>query len=448
MSLSAKSFELLQRDIFLFLTNLITSIIVARKLGPEGLGIWVILQMIPFYAECFVRIKVDIAAVYYLGKDKYCIRDMKYFLNIVAIISSLIVILPIIWKFDWFYQILFGNSRIDASTYMYLILIQIPLHFLYMNYSYLFISKEDITTYNRMVVIRAVIFSLIILLCVVIMEINILALVIASLLSVFIAVLYGINKLKTAGKRTILFNYSLIRDCLAYGFKVYLSGIVGHLNIYITRTILVYFLLPAQVAFFSMAQNQGELINKIPNSLNTILFSRLTKIADEDFSAALCARAFRVTLLISLVIGLIGFVSIKYIVLVLYGRAFLPMVVPFMIILPGVVLTSATSIINQYFNGINRADIVAKVGVVPLFLQITLALILIPRMGLVGASIAFLCALFFTSLVQLIVFAKISSCEVKTSFIINKDDFNTVLSFLKLKLNTISNKRSLRRFNN
>jgi len=52
-----KAFSLLQRDIFLFTTNLITGILVARKLGPGIFGVWVILQMIPAYAEAFVEQK-------------------------------------------------------------------------------------------------------------------------------------------------------------------------------------------------------------------------------------------------------------------------------------------------------------------------------------------------------------------------------------------------------
>jgi O-antigen/teichoic acid export membrane protein len=64
MSLSSKSFSIFQRDLFLLLCNLITGIVIARKLGPELMGLWAILQLIPGYAEAFGRLKFDVAAIY------------------------------------------------------------------------------------------------------------------------------------------------------------------------------------------------------------------------------------------------------------------------------------------------------------------------------------------------------------------------------------------------
>jgi len=68
LGISDKSLSLFSRDIFVYSTKTITGAIIARTLGPEGFGIWIILQMLPSYAEAFGRLKFDIAAVYFLGK--------------------------------------------------------------------------------------------------------------------------------------------------------------------------------------------------------------------------------------------------------------------------------------------------------------------------------------------------------------------------------------------
>ncbi len=103
--LSAKSFSLFKRDAFLFVTNLATGIVVARKLGPEALGVWVILQMILAYAESFGRIKCDIAAVYYLGQKKYEVADVVLTLNALAIITSTLIIGIAFSQFDRLYTV-------------------------------------------------------------------------------------------------------------------------------------------------------------------------------------------------------------------------------------------------------------------------------------------------------------------------------------------------------
>ncbi len=294
MSLSSKSFSLFQRDVFLFFTNLVTGIVVARKLGPEAMGLWIILQMVPSYAEVFGRVKFDIAAVYFLGKGKYRMGDMVFTLNTLAIITSIAIIAPIIWQFDWFYQILFGNSKTNVQFFMYWILAQIPLHFLYMNYSYLHIYREDVKTYNWIVVIRALISSVIGISLLVFFDLGLLAVVSASIVAVFAGQLYGILRLGPIRKRKYLLNLPMIKDLLVYGFKLYLAGIIGYLNAYVTRLIVVLHLLPAQVAFFGMAQDKGGLINKVPNALSTILFPRISKTDNNYDSAMLLARALRV----------------------------------------------------------------------------------------------------------------------------------------------------------
>ena len=87
MSFANKSFSLLQRDIFLFFTNLATGIVIARVLGPTMMGLWVILLLNPGYAEAFGRLKFDVSAVYFLGKKKISIGEIVFILHFLALLD-------------------------------------------------------------------------------------------------------------------------------------------------------------------------------------------------------------------------------------------------------------------------------------------------------------------------------------------------------------------------
>ena len=87
----------------LFLTNIITSVIIARKLGPDMRGLFAILLLIPGYAEAFGRLKFDIAAVYFLGKKKGSLGEIVFLLNMLAILTSTIIISLFLWQYDWIY---------------------------------------------------------------------------------------------------------------------------------------------------------------------------------------------------------------------------------------------------------------------------------------------------------------------------------------------------------
>lgn len=399
-------------------------------MGPEILGLWIILQMIPSYAEGFGRVKFDIAAVYFLGKRKYHLGDVVFTLNFLAVLTSGMIIGLFFVNRDWCYQFLFGNSVADVRLFTYFMLLQIPLQFLYLNYSYLLIYREDVKNYNRMVVIKALVSSVLSIALLVFFRVGLLAVIIPSLLSMLLGLLYGVVMFGRVKRDGPLFNLPLVKDLFSYGSRIYAATLIGSLNSYITNLIVVFYLPPAQVAFFNMGQNKGVLMNKIPDAMSTILFPRVSKTDDHADSAKLIARAFRVALLILSLIGIIAFISFKPIVYILYGRNYLPMVAPFLILLPGVIISSAAGIMSQYFAGIGRVDLAVKIPIIPFLVQVAVAILLIPHLGIAGAAVSFLIAMLCLSAIQIAVFLKISDCSLKNDLLIQKEDVLTVKAFI------------------
>ena len=422
MSLANKAFSILKRDAFLFASQLITSVIIARKLGPDMMGIWVILSMIPSYAESFGRIKFDIAAVYFLGKNKYSIGEVVRTLNALAVIFSTLIVILILWQFDWLYGLLFSKSTFNASYMMYCILLQVPVTYLYMNYSYLLIHKEDIKSYNRMIIIKALVFSVVAIALILALNFGLWAVVSASVLSMFSGLIYGAYKLGPTERPVRILNIPLIRDLFQYGSKVYAGGLIGHFHSNITKIIVVLYLVPGQVAFFSMARGFGQFVDKVPAAMNTILFPRLTKTECPKEAAQLAARAFRLVFVLLVTVGGIAITLIKPAVYVLYGEEFLPLVLPFLILMPGVVIAGITTPFMQYFMSINRADLGITLPLFPLIIQFVLSLVLIPEFGIEGAALAFASGLVLLSLISTWAFMRLSGCTLKQDLMIRRQD--------------------------
>lgn len=431
MSLSAKSFSLFKRDVFLFLTNLVTGVVIARKLGPSALGLWVILQMVIGYAESFGRIKFDAAAVYFLGKQKYRIGEVVFTLNMLAIVTSALIVGAILWQFEWVYGALFANSDTDVRMYMAVILLQIPLQFLSLNYAYLYIHREDVATYNRMVMIKSLLSSLVAIVLLLVFDLGLVAVVSSSIFAVFAGLAYGVAKFGKVEKSGPAFNPALVRDLFSYGSKLYVTGIITHMNASVTRLIMVLYVVPAQVAYFAMAQNLGQLLNKVPDAVNLILFPRISKMDAGRASAKLAANAFRVVLLILAAVSVFAFFLIEPFVRIVYGSAFVALVEPFRIMLPGLVLAGAGTVLDPYFSGVGRPGLSGKITVVPLAIQTTAALLLVPAMGVVGGALAVVLALFALCFIQLFVFLRLSGCTFRSDLLIRRQDFDTVFTFIK-----------------
>jgi O-antigen/teichoic acid export membrane protein len=430
LNLSNKSLAVLQREALLFVSNLVTSIAVARTLGPHALGLWVILALIPSYAEMVGRIKVDAAAVYLLGKGVYQLGDVVACVHLVAGISSAILMLGFLAFYQPLVAALFGTSAAQVRVLVLIMLVQIPAHFLYMNYTYLHVHREDVRSVNAMALTRALATSALVLCGLLVFRKGLAAVVLGSTLAVILAMSVGAWRFGRVARSPAWLSRSLLRDLLAYGGRLYIGTMLSHLNTYSSQAIVVAFCLPAQVAFFTIAQQLAQLITKITESMGTFLFPQITKQREAAAATQLAARAFRVSLTILLPIGVFAAVSIRPVLLSLYGATYEPALAPFYLLLPGVILAGASGSLTIYFQGIGRADLVPKIAVVPLVVQVGFGLWLVPQFATIGAAVALLGALAATAALQAFVFAQVSGASLRRDLVPRFEDFRLVVEFV------------------
>jgi O-antigen/teichoic acid export membrane protein len=426
MSIAHNSSRVLKRDVFLYATRIFTSAVIARKLGPEMLGISTVLFLIPSFAEAFGRMKFDIAAVYFLGKQKYVIGEVVWTLNFLALATAGLIIGVILWQFDWLYGLLFSQSNFQARYLVYVVLLSIPLQFLWMNYSYLLLHTEDIVTYNWMIIIKALISSFLAIALLLVFDLGLWAVVGAFVLGTLLSLLFALARFEDGERKGPRLNRPLIRDLFQYASKLYAAGLVGQLQLYLTNLLVVTLLVPAQVAFFSLARSFGDMIDRVPAALNTILFPRLTKIYCREEAASLAARAFRSLVVLLSAVGVAAAVFVFPAVYVVYGSKYLPLVVPFWILLPGILSAGTTTPFMQYFMSINRADLGITLPIPPLVLQALIALWLIPKHGAVGAALAFSLGLLLSSGINIWMFLRLSTCTARGDLAVRGDDLRAI----------------------
>ena len=397
-------------------------------------GLYAILLLIPSYAEALGRIKFDIASVYFLGKKKATIGEMVFLLNFIAIITSAIIILLFLIQYDWIYLKLYQNVKVDMHLLTFTILGIIPLRFISSNYTYILIYLEDIKTYNRMVILNSLISSVLGVFFLVVLDWGIWGVLLGSILGLFISIIYGFLKVSSLEKMVPFYNVFLIWEMAVYGFQHYISGILGHLQEHLINLLTAIYLLPSQVAFFSMGKSQGaNFTSMIPKAVNFILFPRVSKSNKTKNNIELTLRSFRVIFLILLSLGLVLAIIAKPLVFVIYGEDYLPMVLPFLTMLPGFIFSQSTSVFSSYFAGVGRPNLIPKISVIPLIIQIILSVVLMPKIGMQGAAISFLISNILLSLINLIVFFNLTSTNFSHCFI-NKNDLSFVMLFIKNKI--------------
>jgi|GEM_PF-6090092 len=407
-SLSSLAISIFQRDMFIYFLAILTGVIVARTLGPEVLGVWVLLSLVSTYAETFGRLKTDIASVYIIGSGKAKPYEVFFSINFFALVTSLIIILLLFWQLDSLHDLFFFDSNISYHLEFTFLILLIPFEFILLNNLYFLLSLENVISYNRIKVLRqAVHFSVVVLLLTLGFELW--SLILARLLEVFIALIYSFFSLD---RKELLqgkfWNAKVNKEILSYAVNFYSIGLLSHVQELSIKTISAFFLSTSQVAFYSLGEGAGKLLSKIPEALTTILYPRISRLEKASDSIDLSCRAFRVTLLILIFIGIMLSSIAKPLVVFLYGTEFELSALVLVITIPGIVIGSSGLTLKTFFEGSGQVNIIPKVQAIPVILQVGVAYFLISAYGLIGSAISFSVGFSLYGLAVFITFLKVN----------------------------------------
>lgn len=431
-----QTFSLFRLNMLSYALRLFTSIIVARELGPEALGLWILLSLFPTYADGFARLKVDVAAIYVLGKGLGTFAEVSGAIHFIALATGGLFALALAAAEPWVMPALFGDAAVSAWTYR-LVLLTIPVNFIATNFSYLMLHREDVAGYNRSTFLRGVIPSVLGATLLVLTPLKIEALVIALLTGGVIAVVYGINRMSETPRPQWPRDRSLWGRLFSYSGRLYAAGLVEHFNQYLSSLLLGIHLRPTDLTYFRMGQDRLQLLDQVPASLNTVLYPKIANASSESGRRELVARSCRVLLLLLCGAGLLGAVLSPLIVRVLYGLPYMPMVSSIWLLLPGVIALGATQSVMQYFAGSGRADLSWKLPIVPLIAQILLIIPLMNLWGFRGAALALSISFLLYAVVRIQVWSMVTGERRRDLVNVGAADVRVLGDFLRDRLGRV-----------
>jgi len=430
MDLASKSLSVLIRDIFLLFSTLLTSVVIARTLGPEIMGIWIILNIIPSYAEMFGRTKVDLAAVYLLGKKFHSVGDVVATLNFIAGIVSLLIVAMLLGAYDSLSVTLLKDDVGKYSLSYVAVLVVIPLNFFYLNYMYLHNFREDVRSMNYMIISKALSMSCLVVLGLLFFAFEIAGLVFCLIFSNILSLTIGIYRFESEKRKGPAVNIPLIKDLFNYAYKMYFSGLLINLNSYLMSGFLLLVGSPTQITFFVLAQNFSQMLLKIIDSLNTFIFPASSKKSFFD-AQNLVAKAFRISIIMMLPVGIVSAIFIYPAIYLFYGVEYLPIVNPFLILLIGVVFSSITGTLLMYFMGVGKPGILVQTLVLPVLIQFAFGSWAVQNYGINGAAALLSLGMVLAGSAQVLLFFKHTNMSFLQDLMVTKADIYTVVNFSK-----------------
>ena len=218
------------------------------------------------------------------------------------------------------------------------------------------------------------------------------------------------------------------RDLFGYGLPLFPGSLAGFFSSRVD-VYLIAFLIASpseQLGYYSMAVGLAEMVFFFPRAVSTLFFPHVAGAPRED-SDRQVSFITRVTLLVTgsfavlLVPGAFVMISL---LLPAYGQSFAPLVV----LLPGVVALSATNVVSGYLAGIGKTGITSAISIAALSANVVANLVLIPRLGIIGASTASLLSYSLSSLLMTAFAVRLTGTPITAFWIPRVSDGRFVLA--------------------
>ncbi|MDY0087579.1 MAG: polysaccharide deacetylase family protein [Coriobacteriia bacterium] len=176
-----------------------------------------------------------------------------------------------------------------------------------------------------------------------------------------------------------------LRSMLGYSAKSYVVELVNYVHLRLDILLLGWLTTTATVGVYSVGVSLAEIARYVPSVVGAALFARASGVA-RDEGSALSARMSRLTVLLVaasvVVFGALAPVAVPRV----FGEAFSDATRIFLVLLPGTAAMSISEVPSSYL--FSRQIIYWRASAAMVALNVVLNLIMIPRLGAVGAALA------------------------------------------------------------
>ncbi len=179
---------------------------------------------------------------------------------------------------------------------------------------------------------------------------------------------------------------------------------------------------PSQVAYFAIAKGGIQLVKLLPNALGKVAYPQLAGLGVDEAAHFACGLA-RQGILFMVPAALVLLVLAPWLLPTVYGEPYAASIVPFLIMLPSVVLNGTERVLARFFTGTNQHKPNVITRAISLLVNVVLNLLWIPSYGIAGSAAALLVSSVFDAVILTGVFLWMTDCRLLDLLRLRGEDF-------------------------
>jgi len=400
--------------------GMLTGIVTARWLGPYDRGLFQLLTLLPTTLSNFVKLGVSQASVYFMrrrGASASAVASNALWLAVTMGTTAALVCW--VWR-DWLLAKILKDAppELVAPT---LALIPFALAQFYL--LGVAQAQERFRELNIRQIVPNVLSLIGLFLVLVVFDLGLVGAVLTQAGIVVFMSIWLTLRVHAEAPLQPRIDAPLMRGMLSFGSKSYVQTLAATLHLRIDQYLIAYLLDPGQVAYYAIAVNLATLLLKIADATGTVVFPRLASAGQEDAHAVttrVCRHTVFLTALGGAGLAIVGPIAVP----LLYGERFAAATRPLLILLPGVLMMAVYALLTRNFTSRARQEVNILAAVSALVLNVSLNLLLIPRLGIAGAAISNGLSYGTAATILLVVFLRESGCTLRETLVVDRRDLD------------------------
>lgn len=360
--------------------GIISSIVTARLLGPEGRGVFFFLGTVVATLVQLGNFGLHASNTYYLAREQAILSQIVGNSLVMSLLGG--TILATLARF----ALRTTEAGIAGSLDMLdIALMGVPFGLLYLFITNLFLAQGQTSIFNlvefvsRLLNVLMTIIALLVFGTGVTGLITVITAVTASTALMVMAIFVKRNRITPKVRLTLLSSH------LSYGWKAYLAALFSFLVIRSDIYLVNYFLGPTSTGIYSLAVQIGDMLLLLPLAIGTVFFPTAARMhaGRWGFMMRVLRKTALIMFLAVLGVALVGRVLIGF----LYGEAFIGAATALRLLLPGILFLSINTVLNNFLAAEGMPPIVVWAPIGGLLLNVAANLCIIPMLGINGAAL-------------------------------------------------------------
>lgn len=407
--------------------NLVILTLLTKQVGSEGFGVIVIILL----AITIIQLLVDLIAgspiIYFSSRTDLIKLIVPSYLWIGIVILLAWAIFTLLNNF-------FPNIYllIVPLTYETDILILALLNALMLTNYNLLLGRKRIAIYNIIFTIQILtLVSVLVYIMFVIGDKTINAWVVALYFAYGIgAILSAIAVFSKLGNTNLTGTFAIIKKVFRFGFVTQIANVLHIAN----KRIGIYFLkmftgLPA-VGVYGAGTQLTEGLRLIGQSLSLVQFSEISNSQNSKFAVTLTIKLMKFSVILTTMAVVVLLIIPTSVYSLIFGSDFNDLKTVIIALSPGVIGLSINTIFSHYFGGIGRPIVSLWANAIGFIITISLATILIPMFGYLGAAITASASYISSVIYQYFLFRKETGTKFR-EWLPDKNDLKDARNIIK-----------------